>query len=147
MQFREQGRKIQCIRSTYDPASKRSNQKVVAAFDRWADTLPSAGLEDLTDIEHDELTTWFEARRTAKAESGHKIRAQYGGRSLADLAAAIQAAGDTMSADQAAAVWQGLADVSKAMRKAGHQKPTRAKAAASGQAKAPASARPKHSED
>ena len=37
MQFREQGKKIQCIRSTYDPATKRSHQKVIAAFDRCKD--------------------------------------------------------------------------------------------------------------
>ena len=55
MQFREQGKKIQCIRSTYDPASKRSHQKVVGAFDRWADKFPSAGLDELTDTERQEL--------------------------------------------------------------------------------------------
>ena len=54
MQFREQGKKIQCIRSTYDPASKRSHQKVVAAFDRWADKLPSVEVADLTDAEFGE---------------------------------------------------------------------------------------------
>ena len=67
MQFREQGKKIQCIRSTYDPASKRSHQKVVAAFDRWADKLPSAGLDDLTDAERLELVAWFDARQAVKA--------------------------------------------------------------------------------
>ena len=51
MQFREQGKKIQCIRSAYDPATKRSHQKVIAAFDRWADKLPSDELADLTDAE------------------------------------------------------------------------------------------------
>ena len=68
MQFREQGKKIQCIRSTYDPASKRSHQKVVASFDRWADKLPSVGLEELTDTERQELAAWFDARQSAKAE-------------------------------------------------------------------------------
>jgi hypothetical protein len=58
VQFREQGKKIQCIRSTYDPASKRSHQKV---FDHWADKLPSAGLEELTDAERQELAAWFDA--------------------------------------------------------------------------------------
>ena len=55
MQFREQGKKIQCIRSTYDPTSKRSHQKVVGAFDRWADKLPSAVLAELTDAERAHL--------------------------------------------------------------------------------------------
>ena len=45
-------------------------------------------------------------------------------RTLADLAGAIRAA-DTLTADHAAAVWRGLADVAKALRKAGHPKPRR----------------------
>ena len=122
MQFREQGKKIQCIRSTYDPASKRSHQKVVASFDRWADKLPSVGLEELTDTERQELAAWFDARQSAKAERMNQYRASIGGQTLADLADAIRAAG-TLTDDQAAAVWRGLADVAKALRKAGHPKP------------------------
>lgn len=128
MQFREQGKKIQCIRSTYDPASKRSHQKVVSAFDRWADKLPSAGLEELTDAERRELTAWFDARQSAKAERVSQYRASIGGQTLADLADAIWAAG-TLTDDQAAAVWRGLADVAKALRKAGHPKPKRERSA------------------
>ena len=124
MQFREQGKKIQCIRSTYDPASKRSHQKVVGAFDRWADKLPFAGLEELTDAERQELAAWFDARQSAKAERMNQYRASIGGQTLADLADAIRAAG-TLTDDQAAAVWRGLADVAKALRKAGHPKPKR----------------------
>ena len=84
MQFREQGKKIQCIRSTYDPASKRSHQKVIAAFDRWADKLPSAGLDDLTDAERLELVAWFDARQAVKAERMNQYRASSGGRTLSD---------------------------------------------------------------
>lgn len=124
MQFREQGKKIQCIRSTYDSASKRSHQKVVGAFDRWSDKLPSAGLEELTDAERQELAAWFDARQSAKAERMNQYRASIGGQTLADLADAIRAAG-TLTDDQAAAVWRGLADVAKALRKAGHPKPKR----------------------
>jgi len=124
VQFREQGKKIQCIRSTYDPASKRSHQKVVGSFDRWADKLPSAGLEELTDVERQELAAWFDARQSAKAERMNQYRASIGGQTLADLADAIRAAG-TLTDDQAAAVWRGLADVAKALRKAGHPKPKR----------------------
>jgi len=128
VQFREQGKKIQCIRSTYDPASKRSNQKVIAAFDRWADKLPSAGLDDLTDAERLELVAWFDARQAVKAERMNQYRASSGGRTLSDLAESIRAAG-TLTGDQAAAVWRGLADVAKALRKAGHPKPKRERSA------------------
>ena len=135
MQFREQGKKIQCIRSTYDPATKRSHQKVVAAFGRWADKLPSDELADLTDTERQELATWFDARQSAQSERTNHYRASFGGKTLADLAEAIRAAG-TLTDDQANAAWRGLADVAKALRKAGHSKPQRKRLApvVSGQA-------------
>lgn len=124
MQFREQGKKIQCIRSTYDPASKRSHQKVVAAFDRWTDKLPSAELDDLTDTERQELVAWFEAKQAKRDASRQQWRVGDAPRTLADLADAIRVA-DALTADHAAAVWRGLADVAKALRKAGHPKPRR----------------------
>lgn len=136
MQFREQGKKIQCIRSAYDPASKRSHQKVVVAFDRWADKLESVDLTELTEGERQELAAWFGARQAVKAQSTNRWRAQGGGRTLADLAESIRAA-ESLTDDQAAAIWQGLADVAKAMRKAGHPKPQRERTApvvAAGQA-------------
>lgn len=124
MQFREQGKKIQCIRSSYDPAAKRSHQKVVAAFDRYADKMPSADVADLTEEERQELAVWFGQRQASRAASMSQYRARSGGQTLDDLAKAISTA-EAMSAEQAAAVWRGLADVAKALRKAGHSKPKR----------------------
>jgi hypothetical protein len=124
MQFREQGKKIQCIRSSYDPAAKRSHQKVVAAFDRYADKMPSADVADLTEEERQELAAWFGQRQASRAASMSQYRARSGGQTLDDLAQAISAA-ESLTAEQAAAVWHGLADVAKALRKAGHPKPKR----------------------
>ena len=47
-----------------------------------------------------------------------------GEQTLADLVQSIRAA-ESLSTDQAAAVWRGLADVAQALRKAGHPKPKR----------------------
>lgn len=136
MQFREQGKKIQCIRSTYDPASKRSHQKVVAAFDRWADKLPSVEVADLTDAERQELATWFEVRQSVKAERMNQYRLTSSASSLVQLGASIKAMGEAMTDAEAAATWSALADVAKALRKAGHPKPKRERLASvvSGQA-------------
>lgn len=135
MQFREQGKKIQCIRSSYDPTSKRSHQKVVATFDRYADKIPSADVADLTEAERQELAVWFGQRQASRAASMSQYRARSGGQALDDLAQAINAA-ESMTAEQAAAVWHGLAEVAKALRKAGHPKPKRERPASvvSGQA-------------
>ena len=47
-----------------------------------------------------------------------------GEQTLADQAQSIRAA-ERLSTDQTAAVWRGLADVARALRKAGHPKPKR----------------------
>lgn len=129
MQFREQGKKIQCIRSAYDPATKRSHQKMVAAFDRYADKLPSVDLVALTDSEHKELAAWFEARQSLKAERMNQYRVMSAASTLAELARSVKATGAAMTDSEAAATWSALSDVVKALRKAGHPKPKRERAA------------------
>jgi len=125
MQFREQGRKIQCIRSTYDPASKRSHQKVVATLKRWADEIPSDELEKLTEAEQQELTTWFSARQAEQTNRATAREVEKGEETLNALANAIQAISSEMTDAQGAAVWQGLEKVAKALRKAKKPKPKR----------------------
>lgn len=120
MQFREQGKKIQCIRSTYDPISKRSHQKVVATFGRYADKIPTV---DLTDSERQELSVWFEARQSVKTEQMNQYRVMGAAYSLAELGKSIQAMGAAMTDREAAATWLALSEVAKALRKAGHAKP------------------------
>lgn len=128
MQFREQGKKIQCIRSSYDPAAKRSHQKVVAAFDRYSDKVPSDDVIDLTEEEQQELAVWFGQRQASRVASRSQYRVRSGGQTLDDLAQAISAA-ESLTAEQAAAVWHGLAEVAKALRKVGHSKPKRERSA------------------
>lgn len=129
MQFREQGKKIQCIRSTYDPARKRSHQKVVAAFDRWADKLPSVEVADLNDAERQELAAWFEARQSVKSERMNQYRVMGASSTLAQLAESIKATGAAMTDKEAALTWSALTEVAKALRKAGHPKPKRERSA------------------
>ena len=123
MQFREQGKKIQCIRSTYDPASKRSHQKVVAAFDCWADKVPSVEVANLTDAERQELAAWFEARQSVKTERMNQYRVTSAASTLVQLGESIRATGAAMTDSEAALTWRALTDVAKALRKVGHPKP------------------------
>lgn len=52
MQIREQGRKIQCIRTVYDKGIGRGRQVVVATLSRWSTATPPddvlAKLNDLS---------------------------------------------------------------------------------------------------
>ena len=125
MQFREQGKKIQCIRSTYDPASKRSHQKVVAVFDRWTDSLSSVVVADLTALERLDLAVWFKARQSVKAEQMNQHRVTSAALTLMQLGESIKAIGVAMTDSEAALTWSALADIAKALRKAGHPKPKR----------------------
>jgi hypothetical protein len=121
MQFREQGRKVQCIRSTYNPTTKRSDQRVVAAFSRYVDSLPG-DLPELTESERGELATWFAARQSAKEANLNSFRARHGGQSLMDMATAIEATGAALTPEQAAAIWHGMDAIRRALRKHGHRK-------------------------
>ena len=125
MQFREQGKKIQCIRSTYDPASKRCHQKLIASFDSKADRLIAAELLNLTNTEQQALAKWFMTRKIAKAERHDQHRVMGAANSLAQLGQSIKATGAAMTDSEAAATWSALTDVAKALRKAGHPKPKR----------------------
>ncbi|GHU34519.1 hypothetical protein AGMMS50256_28250 [Betaproteobacteria bacterium] len=125
MQFREQGKKIQCIRSIYDPISKRSHQKVITAFPRYSDSFPSTDLlADLSDEEKKLLDRWWADRQARNAADIQHRRTQYAGVTLSDLAEAIKACPE-MTEEEAATAWSGLVAVAKALRKSGHPKPKR----------------------
>ena len=135
MQIREQGKKIQCIRSTYDPTIKRSRQTVVASFSRWADKLPSAELAALTDDERAEVSAWW-AEYRRKSESSlmlYTVRSM--ARTLAAQADALTAAAavtelPALTVAQSDELWQQIARLQKALKKAGHPRPRRSAPAA-----------------
>jgi hypothetical protein len=125
MQFREQGKKIQCIRSIYDPLSKHSHQKVIFAFSRDADSFPGADLlTDLSDEERMEFDKWWMERQTRKTADIRRWRRQSAGTTLSDLAEAIKTSPE-MTSEEADNAWNGLVAVAKALRKSGHPKPKR----------------------
>lgn len=135
MQIREQGRKIQCIRSTYDPAIKRSRQTVVASLPLYCERPVREQLPELTDDEAAQLITWWEARRERWVARSARVRVGMLGQGLEDMVMAVELAADgTLSAEQAAQAWEQIARLQKALKKAGHPRPKRpapaAKAAA-----------------
>lgn len=122
MQIREQGRQIQCIRSTYEKEKGRSRQRVVATLKRWETALPAEGIGELTEAERQELAAWLaERQEKSQADSrGYAVVTAAG--SINRIAAAISA-GVEATPEQAAATWKALAELAKALRKAGHPKP------------------------
>ncbi len=131
MQIRVQGKKIQCIRSSYDPAIKRSRQTVVLAFDRWSLRLPpDAELAALTEDERQELAEWFQEQQESRADRSRAYTLSRLGANVAQLTAAVVAAADgELSAEQAAEAWAELARLQKALKAAGFPRPKREKPA------------------
>lgn len=123
MQIREQGRKVQCIRSEYDAVIGRSRQKVVATFPRYTQTMPATGLDELTDKERQTLEDWLAEKREQSQAANRGYVARSAATWLGDLSAAITAGDAAMTPERAVAIWKGLADVAKALRKAGNPKP------------------------
>lgn len=130
MQIRTQGRRIQCIRSEYDPTVKRSRQRVIAHLPSWATSIKDADaaiISALTDEERQQLTVWLDERKERQDASSRRYRAQTMATTLHDLAAGICAGEIEVTPDYAAALWQELGAVGKALRKAGHPRQTRAR--------------------
>lgn len=122
MQIREQGRLIQCIRSTYDKDKGRSFQKVVATLKRWQSEVPTEGMDGLTNEEKQELAAWL-AERQEKSQASDRTYAVTGASASLDRIVKAFAAGVEPTPVQAAAIWKGLGELAKALRKAGQPKP------------------------
>lgn len=131
MQIREQGRKVQCIRSVYDPAVQRSHQKVVASFPRYTTDMPTSGLDALTDEERQTLENWLAAKRDQHQSAHRSYVARNAEQWLGELSASLAANDPATSPEKAAAIWKAIGEVAKALRKAGHPKPKTTRKAAS----------------
>ena len=125
MQFRIQGQKIQCIRSTYDSEIKRSRQKVVASFDKWTDKIPSVGLDDFTDEEREELAAWLSQRAEEQTAASKVTALLIAESSIARISAAVASehALEVLDEALAARVWTEIIELQKALRKAGYPRP------------------------
>ncbi|ELO8195547.1 hypothetical protein R0U17_004421 [Salmonella enterica] len=150
MQIREQGRKYQCIRTVYDKALGRGRQVVVASIPRWSTSLmPSEdGLAQLTEAEREQLEAFLAQRRTDAEESNRRFTAMSADSWLTTLAKSIKD-GQQLRPEQAHAIWQGMAEVAKSLRKAGYEKPKatrKTKAKVQPEAAAPATNEPNGSQ-
>lgn len=123
MQIREQGRKLQCIRTVYDKEKGRGRQLTVASIPRWGASPPSdADLALLTEAEREQLAKFLAQRRAEVEASNSRYTAMSAASWLPTLAKSI-GEGHQLTPEQATAIWQGMAEVAKSLRKAGYVKP------------------------
>lgn len=123
MQIREQGRKIQFIRSEYQPELKRSSSKVVATCSRYASALLAEELHTLTAQEQAQVAAFFEKKRQDSADWRRSYSVQSLQEALEQTTAHLQA-GQDLDTAYAASLWQAMAKLQKMLKKSGYAKPT-----------------------
>lgn len=125
MQFKEQGGKVAVLMySGYDEKKGQSILKTVGSFDKYT-YKPSPGLLDKLNAEQrDELQAECDRRR----QSAISLNRQH---YLNSLAGNIRGACDSLQQNavltpqQSADIWAAMGDLVKAMRQAGHPRPTK----------------------
>lgn len=80
------------------------------------------GLAQLTDAEREQLEAFLAQRRADAEESNSRYTAMSAASWLATLAKSIKE-GQQLRPEQADAIWQGMTEVAKSLRKAGYAKP------------------------
>jgi hypothetical protein len=102
----------------------RARQKVIGTF--RCDRGPTGALLDLLD--DDELTAldrWLSARRDRQEQARHRHTFDATHSRLTELVATIHASAELLSPAEAAAIWRDLADVARALTRAGYARPRR----------------------
>lgn len=131
MQIREQGKKVQLIRSPYDSEKKRCVQKLAHSFPRaWIYTsadldkyLSAEQIDDLSDDEKQELTAWLSARTDKDTASKMENAISFAGDRINAAADAILS--DVKVEEKLAIhMWEAMDKLSKALKKAGFKKPS-----------------------
>jgi hypothetical protein len=123
MKFRIQGKKVQCVRFGGE-TGKRGWGKVVASFAVGLKKLPQAEIQALTAEERRELARWLEAREGSQVTQVSAERVRGGGALLDELAQAVKVC-ESLTDEQANALWMGMGRLARALRKAGQPKPKR----------------------
>lgn len=127
MQFREKGSKVEVLLySGYDEVKQVSRIKVVGSFDKYT-YKPSPGLMDKLNVQQrDELSAEWERRRALALGLN---RQHY----INSLVPTLRGASDSLrnqiavSPEQASQIWEALDELGKALRQAGHPKPSRSR--------------------
>lgn len=131
MQIREKGKKILCIRTVYKSELKRSVGETVATQERWLDRVSDEVREALTDDELQQLEKWLKERTESRSADSLKSSLSLVAFSMKRAAEALGdgAIAAELTEEKAADIWQQIAVLQKALKKAGFKKPAKDQAA------------------
>lgn len=118
------GKSVSLLRYAYDPEKRRSKQVIIGTVDRWATALPPEIATILTDAEREEFREWAAERDrqlAALTQKHHLLHvAEHMGWAAKALAAGVEPV-------QPGRIWDALDVLAKALEKAGHPRPVRAR--------------------
>lgn len=126
MHFREQGRSLQLVRTKYDAERRRGVQTVVGRMPLYTYEIPQEILPLLEPEEVAQLRDYLAAVKSGRdAENlSRSLRLVVG-----DLETATKALESGQMPKDPDAIWAAIAELSKALKKAGYPKPVKARAA------------------
>lgn len=119
-----QGKSISLLRYAYDREKKRSRQIVLGTVDRWATALPPDIEAILTDAEREEFREWMAERNQQLAEYKQKSHLLHAAEHMGWAAKALAAGVGPVRPER---IWEALDVLAKALEKAGHPRPSRAR--------------------
>ena len=129
MQFRIQGKKIQCLRYEHDPEQNRKRQVMVATFPTTMFELPEDGLDDFSAAEVHEFDAWLTDRKNRLEDEAALVFIDSFEAISQSIVRGVNIE-DEMNVERSDVLWHGLAAIAKALRKADYPKPVAEKPAA-----------------
>ena len=127
MQIREKGKKVLCIRTEYKTELKRTIGVTVASQDKYLSTVSEEVCRLLTEQEVDQLKKWLSERTENQSVDSYKSSLSTIGYSVrsATKALTVDEAISGLSTEKANELWDSLAELQKALKKAGFKRPVR----------------------
>ncbi|MDR2164231.1 MAG: hypothetical protein LBO79_01060 [Zoogloeaceae bacterium] len=118
------GESVSLLRYAYDPEKRRSKQVIIGTVDRWATSLPPDIEAILTDAEREEFKEWMAERDQRLAEYKQKSHLLHAAENMGWAAKALAAGVEPVRPER---IWEALDVLAKALEKAGHPRPSRAR--------------------
>lgn len=124
MQIKERGKKVVCIKTEYVPEKKRTYGRQVASQDSCLSTVSDKVRRQLNQSDVDELQKWLDDRAKRRDDDMHKMYLSTIRYTLKSAVESLEAGfGEILDEKEAAAIWENIARLQKALKKAGHPRP------------------------
>lgn len=122
MQIRENGGRVQFLRSYYVKEKKRTQAKLIGSMPTDAKELPADLANAMTEDERAEFAAWLE-KHTAADQAAQALQEIETLPEVLQNVAGHLMRGATLTAAQAKGMWDGTAQLRRQLTKAGYTKP------------------------